>query len=767
MRFTTAFAAFSAVALISPSNAQQYAGDIIQNALPGVPGAEIAYWKIKDTKSSNLTLINYHNYGKNGKRQDTNKVKRAVVIIHGLNRDPGTYQSNMLSALAQVPLSEINTDSVAIVAPYFSNGADKNIGYPWVEGLKPAQGSISNALVWPGSQWSGGGNNQYPWTSSKNISSYTVLDQMIQYFDNKTMYPNLNQIVIAGHSLGGQTVQRYAAIGQPGNVQTPVSYWVGNPNSLNFTQYPMTYGVSLVASGRANILANFNSKAVNWARGTQDLGDDSSSCAPFTAGANRNERFFNFIKAFPVSCADSTSSNCDTVDFVNAGHDGGAMFASAAGQARLFIDNWSGNGSRAYDYGYPRQQVGDDPFPNPGLNGSSYAINNNTYAGNMTYQGCWSDQSIRTLSNMTYQGSANTIESCTAACDSGNNTIAGLESGNQCYCGSRLGYMAQPVIDSSCASPCTGNASEICGGGNRLSLFSNGSPIVNAPPGTPEVIGSDWYYSNCYTEGSGGARALAGKGASGNFMTLEYCASFCKGYQYFGTEYSSECYCGNSFGAGANITAASDCSMTCAADVTEFCGAGNRLTVYVNSTWTPSPSSSASTTSSAAGSSPTGSGPSCPASDATTVTSGGKNFTIECGIDHSGGDLTSLSVSGFQGCIDACAQNSQCVDVSLSGSACYLKSSLGAAVPNGGVWGAKLIVAGSGTTSSVSSTSTASASGSGSGSGSSSASTQTSSSASPIVSSSVSPSATSVVDCPSSNATIVVSNGRRPHISKR
>ncbi|KAK3630156.1 hypothetical protein LTR56_017049 [Elasticomyces elasticus] len=517
MRFTTAFAAFSAVALINPSNAQQYAGDVIQNTLPGVPGAEIAYWKIKDTKSSNLTLINYHNYGKNGKRQDTTKVKRAVVIIHGLNRDPGTYQSNMLSALAQVPLSEINTDSVAIVAPYFSNGNDKNIGYPWVEGLKAGQGSISNALVWPGSQWSAGGNNQYPWTSSKNISSYAVLDQMIQYFDNKAMYPNLNQIVIAGHSLGGQTVQRYAAIGQPGNVQTPVSYWVGNPNSLvwlstdrplstascptydnyregftKFADYPMTYGLSLVNSGRANILANFNSKAINWARGTQDLGDDSSSCAPGTAGANRNERFFNFIKAFPVSCADSTSGNCDTVDFVNAGHDGGAMMASAAGQARLFIDNWSGNGTRSPDYGYPRQQVGDDPFPNPGLNGSSSAINNNTYAGNMTYQGCWSDQSIRTLSNMTYQGSANTIESCTAACDSGNNTIAGLESGNQCYCGSRLGYMAQPVIDSSCASPCTGNASEICGGGNRLSLFSNGSPIVNAAPGTPEVIGSDW-----------------------------------------------------------------------------------------------------------------------------------------------------------------------------------------------------------------------------------------------------------------------------------
>jgi len=227
MRFTVALTAFSAATL-----AQQFAGDVINTTLPYVPGAEIAFWKIRDTKSSNLTLINYQNLGKNGKRQDPTKLKRAVVIIHGLNRDPGTYESNMLSALSQVPISEINTDSVAIVAPFFANGNDKDTqAYPWVNGLKSGQGSITNTLVWSGSQWSAGGNNQYPWTSSKNISSYTVLDQMIQYFDNKTAFPNINQIVIAGHSLGGQTVQRYAAIGQPGSTQTPVSYWVGNPNS--------------------------------------------------------------------------------------------------------------------------------------------------------------------------------------------------------------------------------------------------------------------------------------------------------------------------------------------------------------------------------------------------------------------------------------------------------------------------------------------------------------------------------------------------------
>ena len=491
MRFAATLAAFGA-SLFSVSNAQEYAGDKIATNLGFVPGAEITYWKIKDGGKNNLTLLNYINLQRNGSRLDPLKVKRAVVIIHGLNRDPGTYEANMISALKQGNNPDINLDSVAIVAPYFPNGDDKSSsvgGYPWVDGLKATQGSITNVLVWKSSQWSAGGNNQYPWTSPRNISSYTVLDQIIQYFDNRTMFPNMNQIVVAGHSLGAQTVQRYAAIGQPGVTRTPVSYWVGNPNSYvwlstdrplstaacpdydayrdgysNFTDYPMTYGVNLVNSGRAKILANFNSKAINYARGTQDLGDDSASCAPHTSGNDRNERFFNFIKAFPPSCADSTGPNCDTVDLINAAHDGGAMFASAAGQARLFNDNFYGNGNRSYDFGYPRQQTGDDPFPNPGLASSSSSINNNTYAGNMTYVGCWTDQSPPSLANMAYNGPANTIENCTTLCANGGYTIAGVEFGSQCFCGKSLGYLATKVIDSSCQASCSGNSSEICGG---------------------------------------------------------------------------------------------------------------------------------------------------------------------------------------------------------------------------------------------------------------------------------------------------------------
>lgn len=762
MRCKIALAALGAC-LFDCISAQQYAGDAINTTLPSVPGSEITYFRINDPSGNNknLTLVNYYSHGKSNQRLVESKVQRAVVIVHGLNRDPGTYMSNMLSALSQVTSdSNVNTDSVAIMAPWFPNGDDKGV-YPWTDGLKSGRGSTSNCLVWQSSQWSAGGNNQYPYTS-KNTSSYAVLDQVIQYFDDTTLFPNMKQIVIAGHSLGAQTVQRYAAIGTQLSTHSPVSYWVANPNSYvwmstdrpfatdscsiydnyregftNFTSYPMTYATSLVAQGRSAILANFNSKAVNFARGTKDLGDDSAGCAPATTGSNRNERFFNFIKAFPPSCPSPTGPNCDTVDFVNAGHDAGAMMASAAGQARLFTDNFYGNGNRSYDFGYPRQQIGDDPYPNPALNGTSSSSANTTYAGNMTYWGCWSDQTPLTLTNMTYQSDANTIELCTETCAAGGNTIAGVEYGTQCFCGKSLGYLAQQVIETSCSLACAGNSSEICGGNNRLSLFSNGSPAQQSAPETPDSVG-DFTYISCYTEATSG-HALSSKSTSSSSMSLEYCASFCSGYQYFGTEYGSECYCGNSFGAGANRTDESECSMLCANDTSEFCGASYRLTVYQNTTWI---ASSASVDIS------------CPASNNTVVKSNGKTFTVECGIDHSGGDLTSLGVTSFQGCIDACAQNSQCVDVSLSGSSCYLKSTLGAAVSNSGIWGAKL--SSTSTSSSSLSTSTPSSSPS------LSTSTQTAgtlTSVSTASSTSSATASTTVLSCPSSNSTVYNSNG--------
>lgn len=204
------------------------------------------------------------------------------------------YISQMMSALSQVPGSDVSPDSVAICAPYFPTGSDKNVGYPWTDGLPAGRGSTSSALVWQGTGWADGNNNQYPYYG-KNISSYEALDQLIKYFDDRAIFPDMKQIVVAGHSLGAQTVHRYVAVGNALNTASPVSYYIGNPNSylwlsidrpLDTSSCPTyddwrdglsnysasnSYANALFEMGRDAILSRYNGRQVAYGRALRDV----------------------------------------------------------------------------------------------------------------------------------------------------------------------------------------------------------------------------------------------------------------------------------------------------------------------------------------------------------------------------------------------------------------------------------------------------------------------------------------------------------------
>ncbi|CZR64431.1 uncharacterized protein PAC_14329 [Phialocephala subalpina] len=81
-------------------------------------------------------------------------------------------------------------------------------------------------------------------------------------------------------------------------------------------------------------------------------------------------------------------------------------------------------------------------------------------------------------------------------------------------------------------------------------------------------------------------------------MTLEMCEVDCAGYTYFGAEYGTECYCGNSFAGPVAIMPDTDCFMTCGGDGNEQCGGPMRLSVYTNAPVQAAVSSSVSPSSS-------------------------------------------------------------------------------------------------------------------------------------------------------------------------
>ncbi|KAL9029704.1 MAG: hypothetical protein Q9196_002082, partial [Gyalolechia fulgens] len=243
------------------------------------------------------------------------------------------------------------------------------------------------------------------------------------------------------------------------------------------------------------------------------------------------------------------------------------------------------------------------------------------------YLGCYTEGTHnRALSGKLnpIPGATLTNELCAAACQG--YTYFGTEYSGECYCGNALGAGAVPATggadptQNGCSMTCNGNTTEYCGGANRLTLYklstttsrtdiisgtSSGAASATATPAIKNTV-STWSYYGCYTEATNG-RALSGlqNPVVGATLTLEKCAAACAGYTYFGTEYSSECYCGNSFSAGSIRATGGDdpntsgCSMFCDGDKLEYCGGPNRLSTYkTHSSLTISSSGTTTTTTS-------------------------------------------------------------------------------------------------------------------------------------------------------------------------
>ncbi|KAL8771535.1 MAG: hypothetical protein Q9209_002977 [Squamulea sp. 1 TL-2023] len=242
-------------------------------------------------------------------------------------------------------------------------------------------------------------------------------------------------------------------------------------------------------------------------------------------------------------------------------------------------------------------------------------------SGNYNYIGCYSEATAgRALSGKipAVPPTGTTIESCTASCQGFQ--YFGVEFSNECYCGNTInaGSVAQTSDDvnvNGCSMLCGGNQTQYCGGPNRLEMYQlNASlPVPTDTPTNPTtptagptnapLIGS-YGYLGCYTEATNG-RALSDKlnPIGGEALTNELCAAACQGYTYFGTEYSRECYCGNTLGAGAvlapggNDPTINGCSNLCNGNQTQYCGGANRLTIYkLNTTVTSTGTTSATAT---------------------------------------------------------------------------------------------------------------------------------------------------------------------------
>lgn len=144
-------------------------------------------------------------------------VTRVVLIFHGRLRDADVYLQSASQALSATGDAG---QSTLLVVPQFLADADVT-----------AHGLPATMLHWGFESWMGGEFAHGP----APISSFDVIDSLLKRLADQRQFPNLKQVVLAGHSGGAQVVQRYAVVGRAGDALIKqgiaVRYVAANPSS--------------------------------------------------------------------------------------------------------------------------------------------------------------------------------------------------------------------------------------------------------------------------------------------------------------------------------------------------------------------------------------------------------------------------------------------------------------------------------------------------------------------------------------------------------
>jgi pimeloyl-ACP methyl ester carboxylesterase len=139
------------------------------------------------------------------------RIRRALIMVHGANRNADHY---FATAMAAAFLANAVDDTV-VIAPRIIACADK---------------PEPNEVLWScnGDSWRSGGAA----ASNPELSSFDLADEILRKLAKTNVFPNMQAIVVAGHSAGGQYVTRYEMANHVHEtLGVPVTYVVANPSS--------------------------------------------------------------------------------------------------------------------------------------------------------------------------------------------------------------------------------------------------------------------------------------------------------------------------------------------------------------------------------------------------------------------------------------------------------------------------------------------------------------------------------------------------------
>ncbi|KAL3481022.1 hypothetical protein BJX99DRAFT_219542 [Aspergillus californicus] len=314
--------------------------------LPDVSGFDLN--RLVVDEDSNATMPYYVENSK-----DLTQVKRVLITIAGLWRDAWKYSNNMRNSLicaAGRESIDADMDRILIAAPQWLNEDDVDAGATEDSDIyfKSNNYNRGDAAIGP---------------DDVDISSFEAMDKLVSHFWDQEIYPEMESIVIASHSLGGQMVQRYAML-RPTQPEDPyITYGIMNPGSYAWltsdrpardsnctdTYDNWGYGIgtddpsAFPAYVRDEVLANasairerYISRKIFYGFGTADDGHGDRHCEAKWQGDSHIERGRNFqamLEALPGGMPATQS-----VSYIqNVSHEDYKMMVSEAMQRRMFL----------------------------------------------------------------------------------------------------------------------------------------------------------------------------------------------------------------------------------------------------------------------------------------------------------------------------------------------------------------------------------------------------------------------------------------------
>ena len=237
---------------------------------------------------------------------NNNKVDHVIIALHGTLRNGDEYFKDLCDSVKN------KLETTLVVAPTFKR-----------EGDLRNEGELFWGRRWY-QKWKYGYNSR-----EARISSFEVMDRLIQSFEGNKNYKNLKNITLIGHSAGGQFIQRYAAAtSTPKTVNADLKLVVSNPSSylyfhpermehtpigyFSYTPdrnecpdyneyiYGTEYGLPEYFNSftTQELIKNYQNNPVIYLMSEEDKETDylDRSCGANTQGKNRIERAYNFFQ---------------------------------------------------------------------------------------------------------------------------------------------------------------------------------------------------------------------------------------------------------------------------------------------------------------------------------------------------------------------------------------------------------------------------------------------------------------------------------------